>query len=122
MTPWLLASLVSLAVILGILVLVWLGAKLIESHSAQWEEDQIRRIAADGAELSRSAPCGSVDGVAPGPHHQPPDDGEAASGKVPYPEGPPFDDPHLPDNWRELDGKGSFEEAWDAMRCRTGGA
>jgi hypothetical protein len=120
MTP----CLIGFLVLVGILALAWMGGKLVESRAAQWEEDQVRRIAADdqdekrcpdrlmgiytgamprGAELSRSAPCDSVDGVAPGPHHQ-------------------SADADLPDSWRELDGKGSFDDAWAEMRRKTGGA
>ena len=73
MTPWLIGFLV----LVGILALAWMGGKLVESRSAQWEEDQVRRIAAENADL--------------------------------------------PDNWRDLDGKGSFDEAWAEMRRKTGG-
>jgi hypothetical protein len=49
MNPWLVGFLTCLAV----LVLAWLGGKLVESRSTQWEEDEVRRIAADDQDEKR---------------------------------------------------------------------
>ena len=50
MTPCL-ACLLGVLVGLAVIALAWLGGKLVESLCAQWEEDELRRIAAENADL-----------------------------------------------------------------------
>jgi hypothetical protein len=136
MTPWLIGF-VCLAVIVLLGIGLWAcSVAAVEAYCAQWEEDQVRRIAADGEGRCFFPDCGAQikgdclgcqrgNADLPDNWHCPACGRARGAGcgrddmKPPvgcYLLGGP-----LPDNWQELDGKGSFDEAWDAMRRKTGG-
>jgi hypothetical protein len=127
MSAWLIGVLVILAAAAVGWLLMEAGAKWVKSTCAQWEEDQVRRIAA-------SLPCTCHPDEAPVPcqHKYAFSECERAA-RIAADAGPTEIDPDrfdaavrtqdLPANWREQDGAGSFHDAWAEIRRRkTGGA
>ena len=118
MIPWLIGFLV----LVGILALAWMGGKLVESRSAQWEEDQIRLIndelptEIDPEWLIRRR-------LDPGCQYcgMPTAEAHAEWCDKPAP-GWKSDVEDLPANWQDQDSRDSYFEAIAEMRRKTGGA